>query len=132
MAKKKTIVEQYEEIIAKVKDNTPLTKEEIKFLEERKEIHSKKNTNRKPTATQLANAAIAEDIIAYLKETGEELQIKQMIKKIPCLTRIADCTTQYVVGVIRPYCESKGDGTIKKKEIKGTSYFYVPNEEEGV
>ena len=41
------------------------------------------------------------------------------------------CPPQYVVGVLRPYCESKGDGTIKKEESKGVSYFYVPNEVEG-
>jgi hypothetical protein len=127
--KKMTIVEQFEVIIKKASNNEPLTKEEIKFLEARKETHVKKNANRKPTATQLANTVIAEDVIAYLKETGEHLQIKQMIKKIPCLARIADCTTQYVVGILRPYCESKGDGTIKKEEIKGTSYFYVPKED---
>ena len=123
MAKKMTIVEQYEEIVAKYGE--VMTEDEITFLKERAELHAKKNGNRKPTAQQLKNKVIAEDIIAYLKETGEELQIKEMIKKIPCLARIENCTPQYVVGVLRPYCESKGDGTIKKKEIKGTAYFYI-------
>lgn len=124
MAKKLTIVEQYEEIIAKYGE--VMSESELAFLKERAELHAKKNENRKPTATQLHNKVIAEDIIAYLTDTKEHLQIKEMIKKIPCLARIENCTTQYVVGVLRPYCEAKGDGTIKKEEIKGTSYFYIP------
>lgn len=124
MSKKMTIVEQYESIVEKYVD--VLTEEEIAFLKERAELHAKKNGNRKPTAQQLKNKTVAEDIIAYLTETKEHLQIKEMIKKIPCLARIENCTPQYVVGVLRPYCESKGDGTIKKEESKGTSYFFIP------
>lgn len=123
MAKKMTIVEQYEEIVAKYGE--VMTKDEIAFLKERAELHAKKNGNRKPTAQQLKNKAVADEVIAYLTETKEHLQIKEMIKKIPCLAAIENCTPQYVVGVLRPYCESKGDGTIKKEEIKGTSYFYI-------
>lgn len=123
MAKKKTIVEQYEEIVTKYGE--VMTEDEIAFLKERAELHAKKNGNRKPTAQQLKNKAVADEVIAYLTETKEHLQIKEMIKKIPCLVAIENCTPQYVVGVLRPYCESKGDGTIKKEEIKGTSYFYI-------
>lgn len=123
MAKKMTIVEQYEEIVAKYGE--VMTEDEIAFLKERAELHAKKNGNRKPTAQQLKNKAVADEVIAYLTETKEHLQIKEMIKKIPCLAAIENCTPQYVVGVLRPYCESKGDGTIKKEEIKGASYFYI-------
>jgi hypothetical protein len=123
MAKKMTIVEQYEEIVAKYGE--VMTEDEIAFLKERAELHAKKNGNRKPTAQQLKNKTVADEVIAYLTETKEHLQIKEMIKKIPCLASIENCTPQYVVGVLRPYCESKGDGTIKKEEIKGTAYFYI-------
>lgn len=123
MAKKKTIVEQYESIVEKYGE--VMTEDEIAFLKERAELHAKKNGNRKPTAQQLKNKAVADEVIAYLTETKEHLQIKEMIKKIPCLAAIENCTPQYVVGVLRPYCESKGDGTIKKEEIKGISYFYI-------
>lgn len=123
MAKKMTIVEQYEEIVTKYGEI--MTEDEIAFLKERAELHAKKNGNRKPTAQQLKNKAVADEVVAYLTETKEHLQIKEMIKKIPCLASIENCTPQYVVGVLRPYCESKGDGTIKKEEIKGTAYFYI-------
>ena len=122
MAKKMTIVEQYEEIVAKY--GKVMTEEEIAFLKERAELHAKKNGNRKPTAQQLKNKAIAEDIVAYLTETKEHLQIKEMIKKIPCLARIEGCTPQYVMGIVRPL-HDKGNGIIKREEIKGIAYFYI-------
>lgn len=122
MAKKMTIVEQYEEIVAKYGE--VMTEDEIAFLKERAELHAKKNGNRKPTAAQLKNKAVGEDIVAYLTETKEHLQIKEMIKKIPCLARIENCTPQYVMGVIRPL-HDKGNGIIKREEIKGTAYFYI-------
>ena len=122
MTKKMTKVEMFKAL----KEKYDLSTAEIEFIDHEIELIEKKNSTRKPTADQIKNKSIAEDIIAYLMESKEHLQIKEMIKKIPCLARIENCTTQYVVGVLRPYCESKGDGTIKKEEIKGTSYFYIP------
>ena len=120
--KKITKKEMFEALLNKY----DLTESEVAFIEHEIELLDKKNGSRKPTAAQVHNKVVAEDIIAYLTDTKEHLQIKEMIKKIPCLARIENCTTQYVVGVLRPYCEAKGDGTIKKEEIKGTSYFYIP------
>ena len=122
MTKKMTKVEMFKAL----KEKYDLSTAEIEFIDHEIELIEKKNSTRKPTADQIKNKSIAEDIIAYLMDSKEHLQIKEMIKKIPCLARIENCTTQYVVGVLRPYCESKGDGTIKKEEIKGTSYFYIP------
>lgn len=122
MAKKLTIVEQYEELVAKYGE--VMTQEEITFLKERADLHAKKNGNRKPTAQQLKNKAIGEEIVAYLTETKEHLQIKEMIKKIPCLACIENCTPQYVMAIVRPL-HDKGNGIIQREEIKGTAYFYI-------
>lgn len=122
MAKKMTIVEQYEEIVSKYGEI--MTEGEIAFLKERAELHAKKNGNRKPTAQQLKNKAVADELVAYLTETKEHLQVKEMIKKIPCFASIDNCTPQYVMGIIRPL-HDKGNGIIKREEIKGTAYFYI-------
>ena len=53
MAKKMTIVEMYAKVIEKAKD--VLSDEEIKFLEERAEMHSKKNASRKATKAETEN-----------------------------------------------------------------------------
>ena len=124
MSKKLTVTEQYEVIIAKAEKGEPLTKEEITFLTERKDLHAKKNGNRKPTATQLRNKAVSDEVLQYLTDTKKHLQIKQMIKEIPCLAAIENCTPQYVMAIIRPL-HDKGNGIVKREEIKGTAYFYV-------
>jgi hypothetical protein len=126
MAKKMTIVEQYEEIVAKYGE--VMTDEEIKFLKERAELHAKKNGNRKPTATQLKNKEVAENVLDYLRTTGKKLQIKQMIKEIPCLAEIPDCTPQYAMAIVRPM---KENGLIARVEEKGVAYFYATAEVEG-
>ena len=122
MAKKMTIVEQYEEIVAKYGE--VMTEDEIAFLKERAELHAKKNGNRKPTAQQLKNKAVADEVVAYLTETKEHLQIKEMNKKIPSLAAIENCPPQYVMAIIRPL-HDKGNGIVKREEIKGTAYFYI-------
>lgn len=122
MANKKTITEKYEDMLKKYED--VFTDEEKAFLQDRAELHAKKNGNRKPTANQLKNKAVAEQLLEYLTNTKKHLQIKQMIKEIPCLASIPDCTPQYVMALIRPL-HDKGNGVIKREEIKGTAYFYV-------
>ena len=118
--KKMTKVEMFKSLL----ENYDLTDKEIEFINHEIELLEKKNGNRKPTAKQLENKAVGEDIIEYLTETGEHLQIKEMIKKIPCLARKEDCTPQYVMGIIRPL-HDKGNGIIKREEIKGVAYFYI-------
>lgn len=122
MTNKKTITEKYEDMLKKYEDI--FTDEEKAFLQDRAELHAKKNGNRKPTANQLKNKAVAEQLLEYLTNTKKHLQIKQMIKEIPCLASIPDCTPQYVMALIRPL-HDKGNGIIKREEIKGTAYFYV-------
>lgn len=122
MTNKKTITQQYEDMLKKYEDI--FTDEEKAFLQDRAELHAKKNGNRKPTANQLKNKEVAEQLLEYLTNTKKHLQIKQMIKEIPCLASIPDCTPQYVMALIRPL-HDKGNGVIKREEIKGTAYFYV-------
>ena len=122
MSKKLTITERYEEMLSKYAD--VFTEEEKAFLKDRAELHAKKNGNRKPTATQIKNKAVADEVLEYLTTTGKHMQIKQMIKEIPCLASIPDCTPQYVMAIIRPL-HDRGNGVVKREEIKGTAYFYV-------
>ena len=122
MTNKKTITERYEDMLKKYEDI--FTDEEKAFLQDRAELHAKKNGNRKPTTNQLKNKAVAEQLLEYLTNTKKHMQIKQMIKEVPCLASIPDCTPQYVMALIRPL-HDKGNGIIKREEIKGTAYFYV-------
>ena len=111
MAKKMTIVEQYEAIIAKAKG--VLSEDEVKFLEERAELHAKKNASRKPTKVQAEN----EDIKAKILEVME-------VDKAYTVTEIQKAvgleSNQKATALIRQLKES--DLVIRKEE-KGKAYF---------
>ena len=111
MAKKMTIVEQYEVIIAKAKG--VLSEDEVKFLEERAELHAKKNSSRKPTKVQAEN----EDIKAKILEVME-------VDKAYTVTEIQKAvgleSNQKATALIR---QLKECDLVVRSEVKGKAYF---------
>lgn len=79
MAKKMTIVEMYEAIIAK--GEGVLSAEELKFLAERKDLVAKKNATRKPTKAQAENEDIKEKILAAM-EDGVSYTVTDIMKMV--------------------------------------------------
>lgn len=116
--KKMTKVDMFKSLL----DKYDLTDKEIEFINHEIELLEKKNGNRKPTAQQLKNKAVAESVLDYLRTTGKKMQIKQMIKEIPALAEIPDCTPQYAMAIVRPM---KENGIIGRVEEKGTALFYA-------
>lgn len=114
MAKKMTIVEQYEAIIAKAKG--VLSAEEVAFLEERAEMHAKKNANRKPTKAQAENEGIKDAIIEGMVE-DKAYTITDLIKSIPAISNL---TNQRVSALVR---QLKEEGSVIRTEEKGKAYF---------
>lgn len=114
--KKMTKVEMFKALL----DKYDLNEKEVEFINHEIKLLEKKNGSRKPTAQQLKNKEVAEKVLAYLKESGKAMQIKQMIKEIPCLAEIPDCTPQYAMAIVRPMKES---GLITRTEEKGVAYF---------
>ena len=114
MAKKMTIVEQYEAIIGKIEG--VLSAEEIAFLKERADMVAKKNANRKPTKAQEENEGYKSSIIEGMVE-GKAYTITDLIKSIPA---IADLTNQRVSALVR---QLKDEGAVTRKEEKGKAYF---------
>ena len=66
MAKKMTIVEMYEAIMGKCE--SVLSKEELEFLESRKDLVAKKNATRKPTKAQEENEGIKAQILEFMSD----------------------------------------------------------------
>ena len=114
MAKKMTIVEQYNAIIGKAEG--VLSESEIAFLRERAELHAKKNATRKPTKAQTENEEIKSAILDGMA-SGVDYTITDLIKAIPA---IADLTNQRVSALVR---QLKDDGAVIRKEVKGKAYF---------
>lgn len=111
MAKKMTIVEQYGAIIAKVKG--VLSPEEIAFLEERAEMHAKKNANRKPTKAQAENEEIKAKILEVM-ESGKAYTVTEIQKAVGLESN------QKASALVRQLKEA--DLVIRKEE-KGKAYF---------
>ena len=111
MAKKMTIVEMYEKVIEKAKG--VLSEEEIKFLEERAEMHSKKNANRKPTKAQAENEEIKAKILEVM-ESGKAYTVTEIQKAVGLESN------QKASALVRQLKEA--DLVIRKEE-KGKAYF---------
>lgn len=108
---KMTIAEQYGAIIGKVKGI--LSDEEIKFLEERKAQHEKKNASRKPTKTQEANEEIKNKILEAM-EPNRAYTITEIQKMLGIETN------QKTSALVRQLKEAN---LIIRTEEKGKAYF---------
>ena len=111
MAKKMTIVEQYEAIIGKVEGI--LTEEEIAFLVERKDMHSKKNSSRKPTKAQEENEAIKTAILDFMAD-GVSRTVTDIQKAVGLESN------QKTSALVRQLKEAD---LLVRKEIKGKAWF---------
>lgn len=115
-----TIAKQYANIIAKV--GGVLTAEEIKFLEERKALHEKKNASRKPTKVQEANKALAEGVLDYMRENPNRLfTVSDLMKSVPCFANYeGDLTHSKANAIVKML---KDANLIVRSEDKGKAYF---------
>ena len=111
MAKKMTIVEQYEAIVAKCEGI--LSDAELAFLRERAEMHAKKNATRKPTKAQAENEGIKENILAFM-ETGRAYTVTEIQKGVGL------DSNQKASALIRQLKEAD---LVERSEVKGKAYF---------
>ena len=113
MAKKMTIVEQYENIIAKAKAMGCLTESEIEFLQERADLHAKKNASRKPSKAQEANEGIKVEILNFM-EDGKSYTITEIQKGVGLESN------QKTSALVR---QLKDAELVVRSEVKGKAYF---------
>ena len=111
MAKKMTIVEQYEAIIGKVEGI--LTETEIAFLKERAEMHSKKNASHKPSKVQTENEALKEVILNKM-----EPSVPYTVSEIQKMVGLE--SNQKTSALLRQLKEA---GLVVRSEVKGKAYF---------
>ena len=111
MAKKMTIVEQYDAIMEKAKG--VLSEAEIAFLAERKELHAKKNATRKPTKAQTENEGIKEKILAFM-EPNVMYTVSEIQKGVGLESN------QKASALVRQLKEAE---LVTRTESKGKAYF---------
>lgn len=99
--------------IPAVAENEALTE----FVKHELELLDRKNSGeKKPTATQMANEVLKDDILACM-EDGRLYTISEMIKEFPCC---ADLSTPKVSAVIRLL---KDEGKVERTEDKRKALF---------
>lgn len=111
MSKKLTVVEQYANIIAKC--NGVLTESELAFLQERSDLHAKKNANRKPTKAQTENEAVKEKILEFMQK-GKVYTIAEIQKGVGL------DSNQKTSALVR---QLRDNDLVIRSEVKGKAYF---------
>lgn len=114
--KKMTKKEMWAQILA----NYPLTDEEKDYINHEIELLNKRNSkDRKPTATQVANEGIKQNIIAYLDEQAEPKTISDINKGAE---GCEDLSNQRISALVRQLIQ---DGMVARTEVKGRAYFGI-------
>ena len=118
MSKKMTIAEQFTALLEKY----PFTDEERAFIEDRIEKATRKsNGERKPTAKQVQNAAVADEVYAFMAQTPDKVfTVSELLKACPAFTAIDECSASYANAIVK---KLKDAGRVVRTVDKGRAYF---------
>ena len=111
MAKKLTIAEQFNAMIAKYAE--VMTESELAFLKDRADKANAKNANRKPTKAQTENAEIKARMLAAM-EDGVQYTVGVVQKAVGLESN------QKTSALMR---QLKDEGLVEREVIKGRAYF---------
>lgn len=126
MANKMKVVDKFQAVQAMLNGKTVenfTVEQAIEFINERIAIAVKKNANggeRKPTATQIANEGVKEQIVSVLSEADEPMSIGDIGKEIgiPSCQKVSALVTQLVKAKV-----------VVRSEVKGKAFFALATEE---
>ena len=111
MATKKTIATKFDEVIAILESLGH--KEQAEFIAERKELHEKKNANRKPSKAQTENEEIKVKILEVM-EDGKSYTVTDIQKAVGLESN------QKASALVRQLKEAD---LVIRNEVKGKAYF---------
>lgn len=108
------------------------TEQAIEFINERIAIAVKKNASgsgeRKPTATQIANEGIKEQILSALATADKPMTVGEICKAIGVESSQKVSALVSSMLTIRKG-EPNPDGKVVRTEVKGKAYFSLPTED---
>ena len=113
--KKMTIAEQFTALLEKY----PFTDEERAFIEGRIEKATRKTDGeKKPTAKQLANIAVADKVYEFMANTPDTAYtVSELLKVVP---EFEGVSASYANAIVK---KLKDAGRVVRNEIKGRAYF---------
>lgn len=116
--KKMTIAETFAEIIATYE----LTEEHKAFLLDRIDKATRKTGGeKKPTAKQIQNMTVADEVYAFMADTPDTAYtVSELLKVCPAFTAIDGCSASYANAIIK---KLKDDGRVVRTVDKGRAYF---------
>ena len=123
--KEKTIRESLIEIL----NDYPLSEEHKIFVKGRISALDKKSSTRKPSASQIKNKTVADELLNFFADNPNTLYtVGELLKKAPCLNSIPDVSHAYANHIVKVL---KDNGSIIRTESKGKALFqYNPDFEE--
>ena len=107
------------EMFEKIKAVEGLTSEMVKFIDHEIELLVKKNASKKLTPKQKANAEVQENILETM-EAGKPYTVSELMKAVPALAEMENCSNQYASQMIRAL---KDAGLVVRSEKGGRAYF---------
>ena len=118
MNKKMTIAEIFAEIIATYE----LTDAHKAFLLDRIEKATRKSGGEKKlTAKQVANVAVADKVYAFMADTPDtQYTVSELLKVCPAFVEIEGCSASYANAIVK---KLKDAGRVVRTEVKGRAYF---------
>lgn len=118
MNKKMTIAEMFTAMMEKY----PFTDEEREFLEGRiAQATRKSGGERKPTAKQVKNAEVADEVYTFMANTPDTTYtVSELLKVCPAFTAIDGCSASYANAIVK---QLKDSGRVVRNEVKGRAYF---------
>lgn len=89
----------------------------VEFIDHEVELLNKKNTSeKKPTAKQVANTAVQNEILDFM-EVGHLYTVSELMKSVPALD---GCSNQYASSQVRALVNA---GAVVRTEDKRKAYF---------
>ena len=116
--KKMTIAETFAEIITTYE----LTDAHKAFLLDRIEKATRKSGGEKKlTAKQVANVAVADKVYAFMADTPDTAYtVSELLKVCPAFVEIEGCSASYANAIVK---KLKDAGRVTRTEVKGRAYF---------
>ena len=118
MSKKMTIADKFNALLEKY----PFTEDERAFIKDRIDKATRKTDGeKKPTAKQVKNAEVADEVYAFMATTPDTAYtVSELLKVCPAFTAIDGCSASYANAIVK---KLKDSGRVVRTEIKGRAYF---------
>lgn len=113
--KKMTIADKFNALLEKY----PFTEDERAFIKDRIDKATRKTDGEKKlTAKQIQNAAVADEVYAFMADTPDTAYtVSELLKVCPAFD---GCSASYANAIVK---KLKDAGRVARTEIKGRAYF---------